>query len=101
MKKFRYILLAALMCAAVSCDKPEPPAPATLTVSPSTLDFKADGNLRMYVASGIATSSWWTREFNAVDGKIAFRLMEELAAVPVTAGQKVTLDFNAGTAVVE
>ena len=62
---------------------------------------KADGNLRMYAASGIATSGWWTREFNAIDGKIAFRLMEELAAVPVTAGQKVTLDFNAGTAVVE
>jgi hypothetical protein len=62
---------------------------------------KADGNLRMYAASGISTSGWWTREFNAVDGKIAFRLMDELAAVPVTAGQTVTLDFNAGTAVVE
>ena len=62
---------------------------------------KADGNLRMYVASGIATSGWWTREFNAVSGKIAYRLMSELDAVPVTAGQKVTLDFNAGTATVE
>ena len=59
------------------------------------------GNLRMYVASTIATSGWWTREFNAVDGKIVFRLMEELAAVTAKAGQTVTLDFNAGTAVVE
>ncbi len=62
---------------------------------------KADGDLRMYAASGISTSGWWTREFNAVDGKIVFRLMNELGPVPVKAGQKVTLDFNAGTAVVE
>ena len=64
-------------------------------------ELKADGDLRMYVSSAISTSGWWTREFNAVDGKIVFRLMEELAAVPAKAGQTVTLDFNAGTAVVE
>ena len=55
------------------------------------------GNLRMYVASSISTSGWWTREFNLFDGQIVPRLMEELAAVPVLAGQTVTLDFNAGT----
>ena len=57
----------------------------------------AGANLRMYVASAIATSGWWTREFNIFDGQIVPRLMEELDAVPVQAGQVVTLDFNAGT----
>ena len=57
----------------------------------------AGGNLRMYVASSIATSGWWTREFNIFDGQIVPRLMDELSGVPVLAGQTVTLDFNAGT----
>ena len=61
----------------------------------------ASGNLRMYVASTIATSDWWTREFNIIDGKITPRILEELAAPAVTAGQKVILDFNAGTGVIE
>ena len=51
----------------------------------------------MYVASQIATSGWWTREFNIIDGVITPRLMDELAAPQVLAGQVVTLDFNAGT----
>ena len=55
------------------------------------------GNLRMYVVSSIATSGWWTREFNIFDGKIVPRLMEELSPVPVLAGQVVTLNFNEGT----
>ena len=55
------------------------------------------GALRMYVASTIATSGWWTREFNVIDGKIVPRLMEELSAPNVLASQVVTLDFNAGT----
>ena len=70
--------------------------------------FQADGktlkltvtkaaNLRMYVASTISTSGWWTREFDIFDGQIVPRLMEELSPVPVLAGQVVTLDFNAGT----
>lgn len=70
--------------------------------------FKADGKtlkvtaasagkLRMYAASDIATSDWWTREFNIFDGKIVNRLMDELGAVSVNAGQEVVLDFNAGT----
>ena len=59
------------------------------------------GNFRMYVASSIATSDWWTREFNVIDGKIVYRLLNELAAVPVTANQQVTVDFNAGTGVIE
>ena len=57
-----------------------------------------DGNVRMYVASAIATSPWWTREFNVFDGKIVYRgAGGDQDAVPVKAGDKVTLDFNAGT----
>ena len=55
------------------------------------------GALRMYVASDIATSGWWTREFNVIDGQIVPRVMDELSAPDVMAGQVVTLDFNAGT----
>ena len=59
------------------------------------------GKLRMYVASSIATTDWWTREFNIYDGKITPRVHDDLADVPVKAGQKVTLDFNAGTGTIE
>ena len=66
-----------------------------------SVTVQTDGDLRMYVASSITTSGWWTREFNIFDGKITPRVLEELPAVPVKAGQKVTLDFNAGTGVIE
>ena len=57
-----------------------------------------DGNLRMYVESTVATTDWWTREFNVFEGKIEYRgAGNDQAAVPATAGQVVTLDFNAGT----
>ena len=60
------------------------------------------GELRMYVASSISTSDWWTREFVILNGKIAYRgAGGDQERVPVTAGQKVTLDFNAGTGVIE
>jgi hypothetical protein len=62
----------------------------------------ASGNLRMYAASSIQTSGWWTREFNVIDGKIAYRAKGgEQAAVPVTAGQKVTLNFNTGVGAIQ
>ena len=57
----------------------------------------ASGALRMYVTSKISTSGWWTREFNIIDGVITPRLMDELTAPKVAAGQVITLDFNAGT----
>ena len=59
------------------------------------------GALRMYVSSTIGTSDWWTREFNIIDGKITPRTYNELSAPTVAAGQKVTLDFNAGTGTIE
>jgi hypothetical protein len=59
----------------------------------------AAGNLRMYAAySGAAAGDWWQMEFNLYDGKIEYRAGGgDQAAVAVTAGQTVTLDFNAGT----
>ena len=63
---------------------------------------KADGELRIYAASSAATSDWWTREFIILDGKIAYRGNGgDQERVTVTAGQKVTLDFNAGTGTIE
>lgn len=60
------------------------------------------GELRIYAASSIATSDWWTREFIILDGKIAYRGNgDDQERVSVAAGAKVTLDFNAGTGVIE
>ena len=60
-----------------------------------------EGELRMYVASAIATSDWWTREFIILDGKIDYRGDDEgqgdQERVKVLKGQVITLDFNAGT----
>ena len=68
----------------------------------ASVTVPTSANLRMYVASTISTSPWWTREFDVIEGKIVYRgAGNELAAVPVTAGQKVTLDFNAGTGTIE
>ena len=75
--------------------------------------FKAEGNklvgttlytgeVRLYAASSIATSEWWTREFVFFDGKIAYRGNGgDQDRVSIEAGKKITLDFNAGTATVE
>ena len=62
----------------------------------------AAANLRMYAASSIATSPWWTREFNIYDGVITYRgAGGDLADVPVLKNQVVSLDFNAGTGAIE
>ena len=62
----------------------------------------AEGEIRLYAASSIATSDWWTREFVFFDGKIAYRGNGgDQDRVFVEAGKTVTLDFNAGTATVE
>ncbi len=70
-------------------------ADKTLTVTTT-----AEGKLRMYAKSVLeaATGNWWHREFNIYDGKIEYRATgDDQAAVVVTTGQTVTLDFNAGT----
>lgn len=62
----------------------------------------ADGELRMYAASGRATSDWWTREFIFLDGKIEYRgTGDDQQRVNAGAGQTVVLDFNAGTATLQ
>ncbi len=67
-----------------------------------TATVSAAGNLRMYAESSIKTTDWWTREFNIFSGKIEYRGNGgDQAAVPVTAGQVVTLDFKAGTGTIE
>lgn len=58
----------------------------------------ADGDVRMYVASSIATTDCWTREFIILDGKIVYRgTGDDQTRVACKKGQTVTLDFNAGT----
>ena len=64
------------------------------------LTVPASGELRMYAASSIATSDWWTREFIILDGKIVYRGKgDDQERVNVGAGAKITLDFmnNLGT----
>ena len=61
----------------------------------------AEGEVRLYAASAISTSDWWTREFVFFDGKIAYRGNGgDQERVTVLKGQQITLDFNAGTATV-
>lgn len=77
------------------------------TVSGQTMTATATNaaNLRMYAVStfAAATGNWWHREFNIYDGKIVYRgtAGSDQDAVPVTAGQTITLDFNAGTGTIK
>jgi hypothetical protein len=60
----------------------------------ATITTAAAGNLRMYVPADGA-GNWWHSEFNIYDGKIVYRAGGgDQAAVAVTAGQTITLDFN-------
>lgn len=66
----------------------------TALISPA---FAQDGNLRMAIRHPLL-SDWWKAEFNVLDGVIEFRGNGgDQPSVPVKAGQKVSLDFNAGT----
>ena len=58
------------------------------------------GDIRMYTT--IEGVDWWQAEYNVFDGKIQYRGNGgDQAAVPVTAGQVVTLNFNAGTGTIK
>ena len=77
-------------------------AEGTTLVSPAVTmpEDKTEANIRMYTAapSVIEGVDWWQMEYNVFDGKIVYRgAGGDQEAVPATAGQKVTLDFNAGT----
>lgn len=76
--------------------------PFTVTDGKATITTTAANNVRMYAASSIATSDWWTREFNIFNGKIEYRgTGGDQAAVPVAAGAVVTLDFKTGTGTIQ
>ncbi|MDD3320055.1 MAG: SusF/SusE family outer membrane protein [Paludibacter sp.] len=68
-----------------------------------SLATTAAGNLRMYAGySAIGSGNWWKQEFNVFSGKIEYRGNGgDQAAVAVTAGQTVTLDFKAGTGTIQ
>ena len=54
------------------------------------------GEVRMYTA--VEGADWWQTEYIVLDGKIEYRgKREDQTRVAVTAGQVVTLNFNAGT----
>ena len=58
--------------------------------------FAADAELRMCVS--VDGFDWWQSEFMVFDGKIEYRGRgDDQNRVNVTAGQKVTLNFTAGT----
>ena len=62
------------------------------------------GELRIYAASDIAPvgNDWWKMEFVPIDGVITYRgAGNDQERIPVQAGKKVVLDFNANTGIVK
>ena len=69
------------------------------TVSSGAL---AAGELRLYTTCSAFSVDWWQMEFVPINGVIEYRGNgEDQTRVPVSAGQSVTLDFNAGTGVIQ
>ena len=69
-----------------------------------TYTTSGSGELRMYAASDISPvgGDWWRMEFVILDGEIAYRgTGGDQARVSVSAGKKITLDFNAGTGAIQ
>ncbi len=65
----------------------------------ATIVALSDGALRVYAPCAF---DWWQHEFQPdADGNLVYREGGELEAFNVTAGQKITFNFNAGTATVE
>ena len=89
MKQFRYILLAVLLLVAASCDKPVKPEAATLTVSPSTLEFKADDASNKLVL--VTTTEPWTVSTSATWIHLDKKSGDSSGSVTVT------VDVNEGT----
>lgn len=66
------------------------------TATITTTAASKDGGVRMYTA--VEGADWWRTEYIVLDGKIVYRGNgNDQERVAVTAGQTVTLDFNAGT----
>ena len=69
-----------------------------------------DGELRLFMSSSSISAGWKFRQIYAVDGLLKYNLEdfltpelepEPIAHMQVAAGQIITLDFNAGTILVE
>lgn len=73
--------------------------PFTVNGNKTSIVTTAGGTLRMYAASSIAISDWWTREFTIKAGKIVYRANSDEVQGGDTpnAGQTITLDFKTGT----
>ena len=66
----------------------------------ATITTTAEGEVRMYTA--VEGADWWRTEYIVLDGAIVYRGNgNDQERVNVAAGAKVTLDFNAGTGVIE
>lgn len=69
--------------------------------------FQAAGELRMYATCPLSqlddpVADWWQMEFIVLDGNIVYRgTGDDQTRVNVTAGQKVVLDFQAGTGTIQ
>ena len=60
------------------------------------------GELRINAATSAASVDWWQMEFVILQGKIAYRgTGGDQERVPVTAGQKVILNFNTGVGLIK
>jgi len=76
--------------------------PFTINGDKMSITTSASGELRMYADASIAAGDWWQKEFIILDGKIEYRGNGgDQTRVPVTAGQTITLDFNAGTGTIQ
>lgn len=68
----------------------------------ASITTTAAGNLRIYTNIGLDLGNWWKSEYNLFDGQIVYRgTGGDQAAVAVSAGQTVTLNFNAGTGTIQ
>ena len=78
-------------------------APFTVTDNGmATITTANAGELRMYASASCYDVAFWQMEFIILDGKIVYRGKgDDQERVPCTAGQKVSLDFNAGTGAIE
>ena len=79
-------------------------AKAAFTIDGQTASIKVDnaGTARMYVEPSEGYGDWWRYEWGVdASGKIVYRGNGGDSATAVTAGQTITLNFNAGTATIK
>lgn len=62
-----------------------------------------DGDLRIYVSTGIQGVDWWQSEFLLRDGKIEYRGKggDQEPRVQIETGKTVTLDFRTNTGTIQ